>query len=95
MKPTNEIEIDGEIYDLYTTSLSLMVRHFPNGETKTSVNVTLVPTRIDLETGKAVLRNDHTRSLVSGNAENGSELVASTVSGMLELGQSFINEREL
>jgi len=94
MTPTTPIEIEGELYDRYTASLALMVRHTPSGQ-KTSVNVNLAPTRIDPETGNPVVRHDHARSLLTGDATTASEDVQATVAAILAAGQAFIDGRGL
>ncbi len=94
MNSTTPIEIEGKIYDRYTVSLAMMVRHNGDGSNITSVNVSLVPTHIT-EDGEVLTADAHRRGMVAGDVALASEDVKVAIDKILAAGQEFINGRGL
>lgn len=92
MKPTTPIEIDGEIYDRYTSSLAMMIRHNRDGTSTTSVNVRLVPTRVTAD-GQVITADAHARTMLMGREAGASEDTLAAVTAIKQAGQNFINGR--
>ncbi len=92
--PTTPIIIEGETYDKYTVSLALMVRYNKQAQPITSVNISLIPTRVT-EEGQIITADAHRRGMVSGDAAYASPDVQKAINAILLAGQEFISGRKL
>ena len=68
MKPTNPIEIDGQIYDLYTINLAITSLVKPDASEDANVSMRLLPTRI--ADGEVIVAEDYARVMLLGSADN-------------------------
>lgn len=68
MKPTNPIEIDGQIYDLYTINLAITSLVKPDASEDANVSMRLLPTRI--ADGEVIVAEDYARVMLLGSVEN-------------------------
>ena len=93
MKPTNPIEIDGQIYDLYTINLAITSLVKPDASEDANVAMRLVPTRI--ANGEVILANDYARSMALGSVENVDQPTKTAVSQISASIQEFIYAKGL
>jgi hypothetical protein len=68
MKPTNPIEIDGQIYDLYTINLAITSVVKPDASEDANVSMRLLPTRI--ADGEVIVAEDYARVMLLGSVAN-------------------------
>ena len=68
MKPTNPIEIDGQIYDLYTINLAITSLVKPDASEDANVSMRLLPTRI--ADGGVIVAEDYARVMLLGSVAN-------------------------
>ena len=93
MKPTNPIEIDGQIYDLYTINLAITSLVKPDASEDANVSMRLLPTRI--ADGEVIVAEDYARVMLLGSVDNVDLATKTAVSQISASIQEFIYAKGL
>lgn len=88
MKPTNPIEIDGQIYDLYTINLAITSIVKPDASEDANVSMRLLPTRI--ADGEIIVAEDYARVMLLGSVANADVATKTAVAQISASIQEFI-----
>jgi hypothetical protein len=94
MTATNPIEIDGQIFDLYSLNLASNGKYNPDGTPDASIAARFIPTRIT-EEGEVIEAQDHSVNIALGSLSGADEPTLTAVAEISAALQKFIISKGL
>ena len=93
MKSTNPIEINGQIFDLYSLNLAINGKYLPDGSTDASIAARFIPTRIDGD--EIEQAQEHSINIALGSLSGSDEPTLTAVAEISAALQKFILSKGL
>ena len=94
MKSTNPIEIDGQIFDLFSLNLAINGKYLANGTPDACINLLLTPTRI--EAGEVITAPEAAISILRGRLSEVTDPAEQAAIGAIQAAlQTYIQAKGL